>query len=106
VLSVIWRYKQLKAMTPAERAKVVPRVVAIGGKAASGASLASLCVACVSSLLDAFCAACVARGRALRLRSQTRENKAVTILQQHPYTQQNHQYNSKQPTTWPSASST
>ena len=36
VLSVIWRYKQLKKMTPAERAKTVPRVVAIGGKAASG----------------------------------------------------------------------
>jgi len=30
-------YKQLKKMTPAQRAKAVPRVVAIGGKAASGA---------------------------------------------------------------------
>lgn len=36
VLSIIWRWKQLKAMTPAERKKVVPRVCVIGGKAASG----------------------------------------------------------------------
>ncbi|KIY93089.1 starch phosphorylase, partial [Monoraphidium neglectum] len=35
VLSVIWRYKQLKKLSPEERKKVVPRVVAIGGKAAS-----------------------------------------------------------------------
>ncbi len=37
VLSIIWRYKQLKAMKPEERKKVVPRVVMFGGKAASGA---------------------------------------------------------------------
>jgi hypothetical protein len=36
VLSVIHRYKALKKMSPEERKKVVPRVVAIGGKAASG----------------------------------------------------------------------
>jgi starch phosphorylase len=36
VLSIIWRYKQLKKMSPAERKKVVPRVCVIGGKAASG----------------------------------------------------------------------
>jgi starch phosphorylase len=36
VLSVIWRYKQLKKMTPEERKKVVPRVIMFGGKAASG----------------------------------------------------------------------
>jgi glucan phosphorylase len=37
VLSIIQRYKDLKAMTPAERKKAVPRVCMFGGKAASGA---------------------------------------------------------------------
>lgn len=32
VLSIILRYKQLKAMTPAERKNAVPRVCVIGGK--------------------------------------------------------------------------
>lgn len=36
VLSIIWRYKELKKMSPEERKKVVPRVCMIGGKAASG----------------------------------------------------------------------
>jgi starch phosphorylase len=36
VLSIIQRYKELKAMTPEERKKVVPRVCMFGGKAASG----------------------------------------------------------------------
>ncbi|GBF88239.1 starch phosphorylase [Raphidocelis subcapitata] len=40
VLSVIWRYKTLKKMTPEQRKKVVPRVVAIGGKAASAYDMA------------------------------------------------------------------
>ena len=35
ILGVIYRYKQMKAMTPAQRAAVVPRVVLIGGKAFS-----------------------------------------------------------------------
>lgn len=42
VLSIIWRYKQLKKMTPEERKKAVPRVCMIGGKAASGGLHASL----------------------------------------------------------------
>jgi starch phosphorylase len=40
VLSIIWRYKQLKAMKPEERKKVVPRVVMFGGKAASAYDMA------------------------------------------------------------------
>jgi len=40
VLSIIWRYKQLKKMSPAERKKVVPRVCVIGGKAASAYDMA------------------------------------------------------------------
>jgi glucan phosphorylase len=35
MLSVIHRYYKLKAMSPAERKSVVPRVVVVGGKAAS-----------------------------------------------------------------------
>ncbi|KAK9840953.1 hypothetical protein WJX81_002313 [Elliptochloris bilobata] len=35
LLSVAWRYHQIKAATPLERSKFVPRVVLIGGKAAS-----------------------------------------------------------------------
>lgn len=40
VLSVIWRYKQLKKMTPEERKKQVPRVCVIAGKAASAYDMA------------------------------------------------------------------
>jgi hypothetical protein len=40
VLSIIWRYKQLKKMTPEERKKQVPRVCVIGGKAASAYDMA------------------------------------------------------------------
>lgn len=32
ILSIIYRYKQLKAMSPAERKAAVPRVCVIGGK--------------------------------------------------------------------------
>ncbi|KAL6765007.1 starch phosphorylase [Haematococcus lacustris] len=40
VLSIIYRYKQLKKMTPEERKQVVPRVCIIGGKAASAYDMA------------------------------------------------------------------
>lgn len=40
VLSVIHRYKQLKAMTPEERKQAVPRVVIMAGKAASAYDMA------------------------------------------------------------------
>ena len=33
LLSVAWRYHQIKAASPQERQKFVPRVVLIGGKA-------------------------------------------------------------------------
>ena len=39
-LYLIHRYRTMKAMTPAERAKVVPRVVIFGGKAAPGYDMA------------------------------------------------------------------
>lgn len=63
VLSIIWRYKQLKKMTPEERKKVVPRVCMFGGKAASGAALTGqprlhmAAGASASSCLPARCAA-------------------------------------------------
>lgn len=34
-MSIIWRYMQLKEMSPDERKNVVPRVCIFGGKAAS-----------------------------------------------------------------------
>ena len=40
VLGIIWRYKQLKKMSPADRKKAVPRVCMIGGKAASAYDMA------------------------------------------------------------------
>ena len=41
VLGIIWRYDQIKKMTPEQRAKeVVPRVCVIGGKAAPGYEMA------------------------------------------------------------------
>lgn len=40
VLSIIWRYKQLKKMTPEQRKQAVPRVCMIGGKAASAYDMA------------------------------------------------------------------
>uniref|UniRef100_A0A7R9VNV1 Alpha-1,4 glucan phosphorylase n=1 Tax=Chlamydomonas euryale TaxID=1486919 RepID=A0A7R9VNV1_9CHLO len=40
LLSIIWRYKQLKKMSPEERKKATPRVCIIGGKAASAYDMA------------------------------------------------------------------
>lgn len=48
VLSIIQRYKELKAMTPEERKKVVPRVCMFGGKAASGTHSLCLCFLCLN----------------------------------------------------------
>jgi starch phosphorylase len=42
ILSVIYRYRQIKAMAPAERAQVVPRAVFFGGKAAPGYYMAKV----------------------------------------------------------------
>lgn len=40
IFSIIWKYKQLKKMTPEERKKTVPRVCVIAGKAASAYDMA------------------------------------------------------------------
>lgn len=44
LLSIIWRYKQLKKMTPAERKNAVPRVCIIGGKVGVEVWWVSACV--------------------------------------------------------------
>lgn len=50
MLSVIWRYKQLKKMTPEERKSVVPRVVVVGGKAASAYDMAKRIIRLVTAV--------------------------------------------------------
>mmetsp|Transcript_21955 Transcript_21955/g.37564 ORF Transcript_21955/g.37564 Transcript_21955/m.37564 type:complete len:868 (-) Transcript_21955:290-2893(-) len=52
VLSVIYRYKQLKAMTPAQRKQAVPRVVLLAGKAASAYDMAKRMIKLVSNVGD------------------------------------------------------
>jgi glycogen phosphorylase len=52
MLSVLWRYKQLKKMTPEERAKTVPRVVIVGGKAASAYAMAKRIIRLVTAISD------------------------------------------------------
>lgn len=51
IFSIIWRYKQLKKMTPEERLKTaVPRVCLIGGKAASAYELAKRIIKLVGAV--------------------------------------------------------
>jgi len=50
MLSVIWRYKQLKKMSPEERKEVVPRVVVVGGKAASAYDMAKRIIGLVTAV--------------------------------------------------------
>lgn len=50
ILSIIWRYKQLKKMTPAERKNAVPRVCVIGGKAASAYDMAKRIIRLVTAV--------------------------------------------------------
>ena len=50
VLFVVHRYNALKSMTAAERQKVVPRAVIIGGKAAPGYDMAKLIIYLVNSV--------------------------------------------------------
>ena len=51
VLSIIWRYKQLKKMTPEQRkASAVPRVCVIGGKAASAYDMAKRIIRLVTAV--------------------------------------------------------
>ena len=52
MLSVLWRYKQLKKMTPEERANSVPRVVVVGGKAASAYDMAKRIIRLVTAIGD------------------------------------------------------
>ncbi|KXZ54777.1 hypothetical protein GPECTOR_4g847 [Gonium pectorale] len=52
VLSIIWRYKQLKSMSPEERKKAVPRVCVIGGKAASAYDMAKRIIRLVTAVGD------------------------------------------------------
>jgi hypothetical protein len=50
VLGIIWRYKQLKKMSPAERKASVPRVCMIGGKAASAYDMAKRIIRLVTAV--------------------------------------------------------
>lgn len=50
MLSVLYRYKQLKAMSPEERANAVPRVVVVGGKAASAYDMAKRIIRLVTAV--------------------------------------------------------
>lgn len=50
MLSVIWRYKELKKMSPEERAATVPRVVIVGGKAASAYDMAKRIIRLVTAV--------------------------------------------------------
>ena len=52
VLGIIHRYSVIKAMTPAQRATVVPRVVVIGGKAAPGYDMAKRIIKLVNAVGD------------------------------------------------------
>eukprot|EP00798_Chlamydomonas_sp_ICE-L_P006010 gene6010-5302_t len=50
VLSILWKYKQLKKMTPEERKKQTARVCVIGGKAASAYDMAKRIVRFVTAV--------------------------------------------------------
>uniref|UniRef100_A0A6B2L5P6 Alpha-1,4 glucan phosphorylase n=1 Tax=Arcella intermedia TaxID=1963864 RepID=A0A6B2L5P6_9EUKA len=55
ILSVIWRYRQIKGMSDDERADAVPRVVIFAGKAAPGYHIAKLIIKlinCVSKKIN------------------------------------------------------
>ncbi|GMH36665.1 hypothetical protein BSKO_04538 [Bryopsis sp. KO-2023] len=52
VFGIIWRYDQMKKMTPAEREQVVPRVCVIGGKAAPGYEMAKRIIKLVCAVGD------------------------------------------------------
>ena len=52
MLSVLWRYKQLKKMSPEERASSVPRVVVVGGKAASAYDMAKRIIRLVTAISE------------------------------------------------------
>ena len=52
VMGIIYRYDQIKRMSPEERKKVVPRICVIGGKAAPGYEMAKRIIKLVSAVAD------------------------------------------------------
>ena len=50
ILSIMYRYDQLKKMSPEDRKKAVPRVCIIGGKAASAYDMAKRIVRLVTAV--------------------------------------------------------
>ena len=52
MLGIIWRYDQIRSMTPAQRKAVVPRICIIGGKAAPGYEMAKRIIKLVSAVAD------------------------------------------------------
>jgi len=52
ILSVLWRYRQIKGMSDEERADVVPRVVMFGGKAAPGYYMAKLIIKLINTAAE------------------------------------------------------
>lgn len=52
VLSIIWRYDQIRKMSPEQKKNVVPRICVIGGKAAPGYEMAKRIIKLVSAVAD------------------------------------------------------
>jgi len=52
ILGVIYRYRYIKSLNPEERAKVVPRTIIFGGKAAPGYYMAKLIIKLICSVSD------------------------------------------------------
>lgn len=50
IFGVIWRYLQLKKLSPADRAKAVPRVSIFAGKAAPGYYIAKLVIRLINNV--------------------------------------------------------
>lgn len=52
MFGIIWRYDQIKKMTPDQKKEVVPRVCVIGGKAAPGYEMAKRIIKLVCAVGD------------------------------------------------------
>lgn len=52
VFGIVHRYQRIKAMSAAQRAEVVPRVVVIGGKAAPGYDMAKRIIKLVCAVAE------------------------------------------------------